>query len=134
MNKNSWTEFINYINEKIRIENEILRAEASIKLIGLGDEEGIAVLEEMGFPTDSIKSIKAAINRKKTTINLMDAKHQKENKKESASFEKMIAIVELQLGYQLRINELTLSRWVGILSSMKEKHRAETEAIKEKKR
>lgn len=107
--------------------------EGSLALIDLGDEEGLNVLEELKVDTTSLESIKAAINRRKTAIDLMDARQSAENKGEAVKYEDMIASVELQLGYQLKLNGVSLSRWVGILNTLKKKREAEKAAIKNSK-
>lgn len=133
-NKKSWEDFVGYINDRLSVSNEILLAEASINLIALGDEEGIKVLKSIDMPTSSIKAMKAAINRKKTAIELMDAKRHKSDKGEAVKFESLLASIELQLGYQLRPDELTLARWVGLINTLRIKHEAEKEALKKNKK
>ena len=84
----------------------------------------------MGIPTESIKSIKQAINRRKTAIDLMDAKRNSENKGEVANFEKIVASVEIQLGYQIKVKSISLARWVGIIQTLKLKNEAQQNTLK----
>lgn len=118
----------------MKLSNEIFTCEAALKLIELGDVQGIEILKGMGISTDSLKSIKQAINRKKTAIDLMDAKRNNENKGEAASFEKIVASVEIQLGYQVKVKDISLARWVGIIQTLKIKHEAQQNALKSVKK
>ncbi len=133
-NKQSWEEFMDYMKDRLSVSNEILLAEASISLIALGDEEGIKLLKSMNIPTSSIKAIKGAINRKKTAIELMDAKRHKTEKKDAVRFESLLASVEMQIGYQLKPEEITLARWVGLINTLRIKQEAEKESLKRHKR
>jgi hypothetical protein len=125
---------LEHAQKRLSLSNDIFLCETAIELIRIGDEDGITILEGMKIDTQSFESILAGINRKKTSIQLLDSKQQKESKKERVSFEKMLASVEIQIGYQIKPEEISLARWVGILDTLKTKNEASKEAAKNSRR
>lgn len=127
--KKSWQKFINDLKKKTDLKCKISVCEIALDLIAFGDEDGLNVLKEYNIPTNSLASIKSGINRLKTSIDLIDAMQNNDNKKESYSFHEMLGSIEMQLGYQLKVDEISLERWIGIIKSLNKKHEIEQQSI-----
>lgn len=131
--KKSWGKFLKDIDRKTKLESKLLLIDYALELIRLGDEEGILMLNRMNIKTDSLIDIKQGINRIKTSIDMLSAMQNKSETEEAVTFFDMLAKVELQIGYQIKIDDVSLDRWVSIIKILYEKHKAESEAINKMK-
>jgi hypothetical protein len=138
-NKQSFDRFKDSLRRVIQLENEITTCIAALELVKLesADESIFEVLKKFGINTQDAGKIHKAILRKKTKLefakNKLDNKSSDTDKKEVASFYKLLAGVERQLNRQLNIQEINLERWVAYLEDIREKSEAEKKAASKTK-
>jgi hypothetical protein len=132
-NIRTWSKFKYDLKSKLTIESQMLTINACLKLIEYGNEKALTILKDMNVDTSSIKSIYSALNRKKTKLEILNARNDDRQKKEAINFSKILARIQIQLPYQVNPDQISLEAWVGMLQVLQEKNKAQKEALNNKK-
>lgn len=127
INPKEWDKFKASLAKKIKLLSEILTIENCVDMIRYGDEEAIEILNSIGVKTGSIKNINNAVNRKITSLNMLESKSKGSTSSEMPSFENTLAKVELYAGYQISTNGMSLERWINKVKAISEKSKIEKE-------
>jgi hypothetical protein len=108
---------------------------ASYTLASLGDERGLKALEELNMNVDNAQQ---RINVEKTRLEMLTNELKKaeaaNDKHEEINFWKTIATVERGLGRSLDVEQISVSRWIAIISDLKEHYKELDGARKDNKR
>ena len=107
---------------------DILACNSAFNAVCLGSTDGLRMLKKLKVDTSSIESIRSAINRKETKLNLLKLKETKTEKKEAVLFASTLAAIQLQLPFQLDTSKMSLEKWIELVKKIREKNKAEQSA------
>lgn len=133
-NKQSFQRFKDNFKRVILLQNEITGCYAGLRLVELGENEGLDILKQFGITATEPQQIQSAINRKETKLEFAKNKLGDNDKKEAVSFYKQVASVESNLNRQLNLNEINLERWVAYLEEIKQRYEAQKKELTKNKR
>jgi hypothetical protein len=132
-NKLSFSRFKENFKKVSVLRGETVACKSALMLIEFGDEQGYEFLKNFGINSRDEKSIRSAILRRETKLELVINKLGDNSKKEAVSFYKTVAIVEGWLNRQLNLSEVNLERWVAYLNEIKIKSEAQQKQTRNKK-
>ena len=132
--KKSWQKFLRDFKRKEELKAKILRANIALELIRYGSEDGLKELKSMGIPTNSLDNIMSGINRFQTSIEMIEAQQQAQEKGEAAKFIDLLVSLKMQLGRDVNLDTMTLEEWVATIKKISEKNEKERELIEKSKR
>lgn len=136
LNKIDWDNFKRIRHKILKVESEIVVCNAALKLISYGDERGLIALESIGVKAKTIKGIRAAISRKKTSLQTMKDKEGKNTKSgnKRPEFDEIKAIIQIHLPYYLDARIISVSEWVNTIKQIELKNKADADLIKKSKK
>lgn len=132
--KKSWQKFLRDFRRKEELKAKILRSNIALELIRYGSEDGLKELKSMGIPTNSLDNIMSGINRFQTSIEMIEAQQQAQEKGEAAKFIDLLVSLKMQLGRDVNLDTMTLEEWVATIKKIHEKNEKERELIEKSKR
>ena len=76
----------------------------------------------------------SGINRFQTSIEMIEAQQQAQEKGEAAKFIDLLVSLKMQLGRDVNLDTMTLEEWVATIKKISEKNEKERELIEKSKR
>lgn len=126
-NIKSYNNFFRETKQREGLRNKVITLNAVYIILSRSTNEDKILIckniltKDFNIQNHNLKFLKSLILREKSRLKLLDKKQKKDNKREEVNFWKLVSQVEQSLGYQLDIEKVTLSRWIEIIATLKEK-------------
>lgn len=125
-NKKSYKNLISKEKQKWILRNKLMTCSVALLLFNteIPEEQKIIkdTLNYFGYTDYSYNKLESTVLKEKSRLDYIEKNQKLTSEKEEINFWKLLAQVENALGRQLDIEKVTLSYWIEILQTIKDKN------------
>ena len=104
------------------LRNEITGCFAALQLYMMHDDSGLDTLEYFGYDIkEGDEKVRSRLLKKKTKLEMLESSQKTNDKRENINFWRMVSKVEKSLNRQLKIDEITVIRWIELIKEINER-------------
>jgi len=129
-----WSAFKIDLAKLQKINNDITTINASVILIHYNKDSGYEYLKQMGINATNEQDATSALNRKKTSLKIIQSKRKQAGEKEEFNFYKMVANIQKTYGQPIDIKKTTLASWIGYIQVVEDIVKSQEESLSKSKR